>query len=193
MKERPILFSTEMINAILDGRKTQTRRIVKPQPGKSYCTKCGEIIEICECEFDGDEKANKHTKTITVENAKNKFGVTGDILWVRESWNSIYGNYFYKADQTKFDKEHTTWRPSIHMPREACRIKLRITDIEISKVQNIGTFDLLREGMTTKLRDYAAELDLYNQFSQLWDKLNKQRGYSWESNPFVWVISFEKL
>lgn len=206
--ERPILFSTEMVKAILEGRKTQTRRILKIDYD-FYKNRC---IKIDNRGNNFWSIINKYNYMHVYQNLRCAYGKVGDILWVRETWlkqpnitskmlvdgADTCDKYYYKASEDKNRLEQLIslgWKvkPSIHMPREACRIKLKITHIAISKLQNIGTFDLLREGMTSKLRDYDAELDLYNQYSQLWDKLNKERGYSWESNPFVWVISFEKV
>lgn len=159
---KPILFSTPMIKAILEGRKTQTRRIIK-NPEK-------------------------------MESFKTKYEV-GDVLWVRETF-CIEGNttkyFIYKADITETMWNRFNWKPSIFMPKEACRIKLKITDIKVQRLQDINGFDAIAEGIEEENIKYS-KLIAMRKFMSLWDSLNEKRGYGWITNPFVWVITFEKL
>ena len=222
MKERPILFSTPMVKAILDGKKTQTRRVIKPQPEEHV------IIpdKINGLKWNGvnygsitrDERGSiAETSLATI----CPYGQPGDTLWVRETWNVCdvgydgyngafeagyplvtipaskpeYGNMvYYKAD----GNEEPPWRPSIHMPRWASRITLQITNIKVERVQDITEKDAVAEGIETHLSGcwtptggYADNARLA--FGALWDSINAKRGYSWDDNPWVWVIEFERI
>ena len=162
-KIRPILFSTDMIKAIIEGRKTQTRRICKAKNG-IYCfgKKC--------CHY----------------------GQIDDILWVREKWslNPFYDEiendekYLYAARDIPF--EGHKWKPSIHMPYTACRLWLKIVNVRVERLQSITTQDAFTEGVTE-----ADGIGSYiPAFYMLWCKINGQQ--SWNLNPFVWVIEFER-
>ena len=173
---KPILFNTEMIQAILAGNKTQTRRVV---PNDVYLG------------FD-------HESTYMARYQP------GDILWVRETWAFVDGHdyqtrdfYLYKAT----DKEAADnigidrWRPSIHMPREAARILLRVTNVKVERVQDISEKGAQAEGVE-KLPNGALCGTYRRGFEVLWDKLygNLKGGIdSWDENPFVWVYEFERL
>ena len=127
----------------------------------------------------------------------------GDILWVRETWthDNYEGFVDYRADFS--DEEVKTldvkWRPSIFMPREAARIFLRVTNVRVERLQEIATDDAKAEGVlqpgvipsNTLIRNTEGSIPRTN-FKILWDSLNASRGFSWEQNPWVWVISFER-
>jgi len=153
MKERPILFSGTLVRAILDGRKTQTRRIVTPPNGYRWL------------DFDGGTLINNdgHKKHLT--DLPQRHGIAGDLLWVRETWqhsNHPLGPYdadcdvFYRADyltdplgpdlERSPDGIRRTWRPSIHMPRTAARIALEITGVRVERMQSISEADAIAEG-----------------------------------------------
>lgn len=161
MTERPILFSGPMVRAILDGRKTQTRRVAK----------------------DRDKPC--------------KYGIAGDRLWVRETWQSAAAmgvchasdDYFvYRATDPDWETcEGWQWRPSIFMPRKASRITLEITDVRAERLQDITNKDARAEGL--------ARGTVYPRmwFEDLWDSINAKRGFGWDVNPFVWVITFKKV
>lgn len=163
MKERPIIFSTPMIQAILEGRKTQTRRVVKYRP----YAQDDAPVHLHECPY----------------------GVPGDRLWVREAWGQGYftppgddtteGAIHYRA--TELDA-HVTWKPSIFMPRWASRITLRITKVRVERVQNITGKDAIAEGVES-----------VDQYRKLWNSLNAKRDYGWDENPRVWVIEFRRV
>lgn len=201
---KPILFNTEMVRAILAGRKTATRRVIKPQPDEHLTT--GEsalelLAVVC---------GPYHP---------------GDILYVRETWAKVGDKaYGYKADDIW---SVPRWRPSIHMPREAARIFLRVTDVRVERLQDITDEQALAEGVPED-DDYPLENPVYcpkckgegilgavhpvslgymdidcpycntppKRFSNLWDSTLKPTDcalYGWDANPWVWVIEFERI
>jgi len=209
---KPILFSTDMVRAILDDRKTETRRVVKPQPPKNTDYLEPEDVEgngwLCISNFDGGEfKDGDHWR-------KCPYGQVGGRLWVRETWmpeteNGIKtGGIIYRAtDKPEKDGENPLrWRPSIHMPKSASRITLEITDIQIERVQDITEEGARAEGVSAipyylpseiPEKNFAYRLGLgaitRPRFARLWDSINEKRGYGWNSNPFVWVIKFRRI
>lgn len=205
MKERPILFNTEMVRAILVGKKTQTRRIVKPQP-----------IQPCEgAYFDAYNKGQqwnwwtKDDKQCLDQIIKCPFGKPGDRLWVRETWavNSISQGWkrnrelaedvdlSYRADGEwkdqfeQIDGDCPPWRPSIHMPRKASRINLEITNIKVERLQDISGIDAIAEGIQ-EISKYGKSADI-SDFQNLWESINGDG--SWDANPWVWVIEFKRV
>ncbi len=188
MKEHPIIFSAEMVRAILEGRKTQTRRVVKfnkPFSNHSswpYVTKCvdGGWVWSDSQNFDASDP---------VEAGKQcPYGDPGDRLWVRESFcRTGAGETVYRADN-KTDQPYWTllkWKPSIHMPRWASRITLEITEVRVQRLQEISSDDVRAEGLDP---DPIAS----NYFPYIWNFINSKGGYSWESNPWVWAITFKR-
>lgn len=177
--EKPILFSTEMVRAILEGRKSQTRRVIKPQPD-------GEIKANIPYEFYG----TKTERIFTDTKAYLAPCSVGDILWVRETWAKD-DTYYYKADGS-CGSRCGKWKPSIHMPKEAARIWLEVTDVRVERLQEITEEDARAEGAlpTREERGYNCCRD---EFITLWDSINSKRGYGWDTNPWVWVIEFERI
>ena len=191
MKERPILFSAPMVRAILDGRKTQTRRIVKNigiVPG------IGEILK-------GSDDIKEWPELCP-------YGKPGDRLWVRETFKQHDEVISYKADGTWItDFQHTgginpheniTWIPSIHMPRNASRILLEITGVRVERLQDISECDAKAEGSYVcdyfgrRLLDQSSNQGCYKWgYRSIWESLNGTG--SWDLNPFVWVIEFKLL
>lgn len=170
---KPILFNTEMVRAILNGWKFQTRRVIKVPP-KARLTAYGDSF-LC---FEWYEEAR--SADIMFQKAKYiEFPYRpGDILWVREAWN--YG-YIYRADS---NGPPIAWRPSIHMPREAARIFLRVTDVRVERLQDIDDYGVIAEG-----------LEIGGPFEEIWDSTIKpadRNRYGWDANPWVWVIEFER-
>lgn len=167
MSDKPILFSGPMVRAILEGRKTQTRRIIKTQPDKIW--------------VDGRPWWNIGG----LRWPKCPYGQTGEALWVRE--NCQYGNQLEGCNETvlyaaDYDREVCwRWRPSIHMHRWASRITLEIKDIRVERLHDISEDDARAEGMNTN----NPSLD----FDGLWTKINGSK--SWNENPWVWVVSFD--
>ncbi|NLC23360.1 MAG: hypothetical protein GX776_02645 [Oxalobacter sp.] len=223
MKERPILFSGEMVRAILDGRKTQTRRIDKcmakflpvstPDLSMLSTSKSGEK-RLCATWYADNGKFTANWCP---------YGKRGDRLWVRETWawypaeydilNVMYRSTAGDYDSAQFKELFERWRPSIHMPRWASRILLKITDIRVERLQDISGEDAFAEGMQIPVSNdkhpllrltgkispgkfcdkHPNEWDLNDyarfEYANLWEKLNGTG--SWEANPWVWVIEFD--
>lgn len=204
MSEKPILFSGEMVRAILEGRKTQTRRVVKP-----------ELVSIWD-EPRGAADVAAGYPWVELDGEKYKavelcpYGRPGDLLWVRETWtcpgyekwkpSEIPSgmNIRYRATNEKPYQSYT-WRPSIFMPRWASRIILRVTDVRVERVQDISADDARAEGIcldTWNLHQsydgtISMSLAAVQEFRSLWDSINATRGYGWDVNPWVWVVEFE--
>ncbi|HBX1989387.1 TPA: morphogenetic protein [Klebsiella pneumoniae] len=195
MKERGMIFNREMVRALLDGRKTQTRRPVKfPVHDKNLG-----------CELAGNELAGELSAGNYLNSA---FGKPGDRIWVRETFCPVDDTQYggekwvdYRAtpkfeeshpagwDSAPNDAEALKWRPSIHMPRWASRILLEITGVRVERLKSISDRDALREGCSTadmKSGDCVADV-----FARLWASIYGSD--SWNANPWVWVISFERI
>ncbi len=178
-KTKPILFQTEMVQAILEGRKLQTRRAIKD-----------DILQ--ENKYPYDEEFVK----LTV----NPKYFAGDILWVRETFAKGVSKYVYKADNHELPLK---WKPSIFMPKSACRLFLEITDVRIERLQDISEQDAVKEGIkparmilnSQQYTDYMGEYRDYNNpinsFRSLWQSINGSD--SWNKNPYVWVIDFKRV
>jgi hypothetical protein len=197
-KERPILFSAEMVRAILDGRKTQTRRIVKPQPeAMHHDTEKWELaMPGCRPLFPA-----------SFAEAYCRHGRIGDKLWVRETWqytgpelNDEPGNVYRATDPDWESMEGWKWKPSIHMPRCASRITLEITGVRVERLQDIGEEDAKSEGIYAssnglRFMNYKhGVVDVCKpefSFMTLWQSLYGDE--SWNANPFVWVIEFRRI
>ena len=202
MKEHPILFSTDMVKAILEGRKTMTRRVIKPQP-----TDAGlEFATACEGEFsawqDDGLNLDEHSEDGGPCQRICPYGQVGDRLWVRETF--VLTNYqtpVYRADfkdvngyywsSIASDPKGVKWTPSIHMPRWASRINLEITEIRVERVQEISEEGAKAEGIEALKPSMCCYTNRYC-FEVLWESINAKRGYSWEANPWVWCISFKR-
>jgi len=175
MKERPILFSAPMVRAILEGRKSQTRRVIKPQPLNVLFHQGQWIQASCE----------REPKDIALV---CPYGQPGDQLWVRETWLSLpLGGLTYRATETCANVGGQ-WRPSIFMPRSASRITLEVTAIRAERVQHITEADALAEGIHCD-----GVTPLKTQYAALWEYFLSKRGYSWFDNPWVWVVSFRRV
>ncbi|RZG79657.1 hypothetical protein [Acinetobacter venetianus] len=215
MKERPILFNTAMVQAILSGNKTQTRRIVKPQP------------EVCDDARGGhwwpssDVQSMVHVEKELQDyegfwrgliDDCNPFGAKGDRLWVRESWyqKGTVGRTYPDDDEYQFFGHRQAayvadgdapkdWtfkkRPSIHMPRWACRLILEITNIRIERLQNITTEDAKAEGFDYSTHPSAIEMGYAigakTNFRFTWEQIYGQN--EWNKNPWVWVVEFKVI
>jgi hypothetical protein len=179
---KPILFNTEMVRAILDGRKTMTRRVIRPQPPATACiyNRYGNFS--WSFGLDWDKRVLKPPYRY------------GGILYVRETWaRDANGGWFYKADQKC---EVFTWHPSIHMPKEAARIFLRVTDVHIERLQDIIAAECVHEGIPRESLTEVGEAFTIGQFSDLWDstvKKTDRQVYGWDANPWVWAIKFEQI
>lgn len=203
MTERGMIFNTEMVRAILDGRKTQTRRLVKfPVHDKNLG-----------CELAGNELAGELSAGNYLNSA---FGKPGDRIWVRETFT---GHYLdddqiqdikdgrdkasslceYRADYPDGYQAADGWTPSIHMPRWASRITLEITGVRVERLNSISQEDAQAEGMElTGWRPTYSDPDSggevwtpYDNFAQLWESIYGEE--SWKANPWVWVIEFKRV
>lgn len=189
MKETPIIMSTPMVQAILDNRKTQTRRVIKPQP-EDYI--CGDALGQPIGYLDGDP-----SKVV-----KPRYQV-GDKLWVRETWYEMNdGRMVYKADEKPYEitedglgvYSYRSWKPSIHMPKKYARIWLEITDVRVERVQDISHIDAISEGAEYMGDGKPKETPMTVPqivFADYWDSINGKK-YPWKSNPRVWVIEFKR-
>ena len=211
MSDRPILFSAPMVRALLAGRKTQTRRIIKPQP------KLAPHHEPVRVESRG---GGRWVWMVCTDRPAYQFATgdwtsriqTGDRLWVREAWaplsalthndpgvQALADKGFYRADSGTVEGEISRWRPSIHMPRWASRITLHVTDVRVQRLQEISADDAIAEGIEAGTEDYRlaewwaahkdnpppAEIGAY---AMLWERINGKD--SWEANPWVAAYTF---
>jgi hypothetical protein len=187
MKARPILFSTPMVQAILKGRKMQTRRVVKPQPG-DHPDDDGHVLYRC------------------------PYGQVGDVLWVKETYAYARYDFDHIADQFIYKSDYSDhfvdwkWKPSIHMPKSAARIFLKITNVRVERLQQINKVEAIAEGIEKvnsgvfvevwrKYGHIEADAPYYfspiHSFASLWQSINGEQ--SWVDNPYVWVIEFERI
>lgn len=169
MNERPIIFSGPMVRAILDGRKTQTRRVVKlnasgraQRKGRNWHLADPECVLAC------------------------PYGVPGDRLWVRETWQDGNGGIYYATD----GNTAAPWKPSIYMPRWASRITLEVVSVRVERLNEIGEEDAIAEG--SQCAGVPASLTNRGAFAKLWDSINAKT-HPWASNPWVWVVEFKRL
>ena len=179
MKERPIIFSGPMVRAILDGRKTQTRRVVKPQPDEVKDPNAKVALITCLRFY---QAGKEHSCP---------YGAPGDRLWVRETFAMESPTCpVYLADQT--DKTTVErWKPSIHMPRWASRLTLEIVSVRVERSQDISEKDAAAEGCEPKPEKDHDIFKFTKGYETLWKSIN---GFgSWALNPWVWVIEFKKL
>jgi hypothetical protein len=203
MTERPILFSGEMVKAILSGAKSQTRRVIKPQPHQresgywwfakncfaSNTTLLGEVMEgFCPYGQPGDRLWVRETWGYSAKLPASSHSSSDSITWVtRPGWRG------YKADNPD---GNWCWKPSIHMPRWASRLTLRIRSVRVERVQDISEADAMAEGVNMEaVFEYEGQAGetARRRFRALWDSINGRRGFPWESNPFVWIIEFDRI
>lgn len=211
MRIRPILFNTDMVRAILDGRKTATRRIVKQQH-----------LKVLDSQYHKDHPEVPDARLI------NRLCPppyeTGDVLYVRETWSTkrsskcvgnktekcpyescenapgpcLYDEYIYKSTDN-LESSDVTWHPSIHMPKEAARIWLKVKDVRAERLSDMKLDDFLSEGVSIRPEAFNDPDNAYMQarigFLNIWDSTipkGQQDLYSWAANPWVWVIEFER-
>lgn len=199
-KEHPIPFSDEMVRAVLDGRKTQTRRPVKPQPAGNFYLSGDTIIDAPKGE-------------LMATRIRCPFGGPGDRLWVRETWGltaaenwgpfEIYDVLQGEAALLRRDLKmavhyqatdvypNMDWRRSSHMPRWASRINLEVTTVRVERVQDISDEDARAEGC--KPIYYGSAISAVEPFAELWDSIYAKKGCGWNRNPWVWVGEWPAL
>lgn len=207
LRERPMIFSAEEVQAIRDGRKTQTRRVVKPQPRNRNTT----AVAIA-----GDgiyEEFSPRGLLVDTRTWRCPYGQPGSRLWVREGFYTAGDNkklLGYVADSDHPHGEPYYKKPPIHMPRWASRLTLTLTDVRVERVQEISEKDVAADGIEVEFHApgsygisdpcatgtvtlpggtqvWSTALECYR---RLWDSLNAKRGYGWDVNPWVWVLSF---
>lgn len=205
---KPILFNTEMVRAILEGRKTVTRRVINR-----------DIANWCDKEKDGTLLSYENSYGDFINPVDLCRYRVGDVLYVRETWRELIKpigmpkEYDYKADTDKRAVGLYKWKPSIHMPKEAARIFLRVTDVRVEQLQDITREQVHKEGIpsriaginTVKLKAETLTKETIEQngiemchidFANLWNstiKKDQLQYYSWNANPYVWVIEFERI
>ena len=203
VKERPILFSGAMVRALLAGTKTQTRRIMRPQPGFTTGRRSwlGSLAADMRAFVWGKPVgAHDPINYYQDESIRNPYGAPGDRLWVRESFwkafRSVDGDHgvVYRADYlppTQLDPQiyhqKGSWRPSIHMPRIYSRILLEITDVRVQRLQEISEEDAIAEGHPPTHSDPNPLL----WYRTLWQQINGAG--SWDANPWVWCLTFKRV
>lgn len=231
MRVLPILFNTEMVRAILDGRKICTRRAVKYKYSNTemkiksdkYGSRLIEIQKDVEGETYGKNPDGSTWHKLLPYIEKIPPYKKGDILYVRETWQKtglvddfdqvVVGTekYYYAAGpetpcfdfwvdpETGEHKERMPWRPSIHMPKEAARIWLKVTDVRVERLWEITGLSVQKEGIEVDPKECASKFDfiteLFLLFQRLWDSTIKKSDldhYGWDANPWVWVIEFER-
>ena len=198
MAIKPILFNTEMVRAILDGRKTCTRRICKDA---NECT-------VPDMDFYNTDKRTyavhnfvdkEHTEQLSIAERTCPI-CPGDILYVRETWMDYAGLTMYKADCDIYRLDSLNfagfgWKPSIHMPKEAARIWLKVTDVRVERLQDITSEQISREGVEVEYPHVLNGEEKRYAFSTLWNSTIKKSDidrYGWDANPYVWIIEFER-
>lgn len=230
MAIKPILFNTEMVRAILDGRKSCTRRLVKPQPDEKHTYPLGFVTDSTEKKEVGcfGFAANEYGGSIQYVKPPYRYA-PGDILYVRETWHKYTKRigkgescrlaefYGYKASVANSEDAEEPWHPSIHMPKEAARIWLKVTDVRVERLQDIDEDGVWNEGfrftppcLTRVSADgHTCDLDgpctshikycdmtmgeLFGR--ELWNSTIKKSDidrHGWDANPYVWVIEFER-
>ena len=217
-KGKPIIFSGAMVRAILEGRKTQTRRVMRPQPPDW----AGDLFPLSA----GRWRA-RHPSTIGRPSAASPvfrcpYGIPGDFLWMRECWAASQrldrlpphklefltanrdfpkSTVYYRADSYDgVNPLRGKWRPSIFMPRWASRITLEVTDVKAERVQAITPDDALAEGCPDNAlhAEHRGAVPPHRigpvaWFAELWDSINAKRGFGWDANPWVWVVEFKEV
>ena len=199
---KPILFNTEMVRAIIDGRKTATRRLIKPRyrDNEYSYSICRRTLDNCISHITYTDEDGVSTRDMAPPY------YVGDILYVKETWAKIpgassEGGYAYKykaSDEGEYwsGVNGFKWKPSIHMPKEAARIHLRVTEIRVEKLQDISEEDAVKEGLYVGWHrtDQSSQAESARQaFMWIWQSVTKNaQEVSWLANPWVWVIYFER-
>ncbi|EKT4568434.1 hypothetical protein QEM43_004150 [Pseudomonas putida] len=213
-KERPILFSGQMVRAILEGRKTVTRRPIKPsmrgfdvsfelhQQDDGSWRPLHTFDESCM-----DDQGTEHPIVCP-------YGNPGDRLWVRETWycdhfEVMHGPYLKPADLdvteargdgtlvyaadglTPYEADQPAWKPSIHMPRWASRILLEVTQVRVEQLQAISIGQICKEGLARSIYEFIPVTAAFDAFADVWDSINGPG--AWEANPWVWAVEFKQV
>lgn len=233
MAIKPILFNTEMVRAILDGRKTCTRHVIKPQPQSRLCYTYAGSHKGCigkwtypnrrAHEFWGEEyKLPENIKDEELSKQWNPPYHTDDVLYIRETWTEECGKYYYRAD---YDSDYLDpcetlsggypascrnhlgcdgcmatstrihWHPSIHMPKEAARIWLKVMNVRVERLQKITADGIRNEGLSSAAV-HCGDMEIaLKEWENLWNNTIKKSNldrYGWDASPWVWVVEFER-
>lgn len=209
METRPILLNGDEVRAVLDNRKTQIRRVVKPQPTFSegvFRAGLDNSDPPGWWTWEGDPELPEAAMP-SERLGKCPFGVPGDRLWVRETWFAYTGHgciqrtcsvtqgschIGYRADMK--DDFDASWRQSNHMPRWASRITQEVTDVRVERVQDITIDDMEREGIRDGENGFdSGDMQFWERFRELWDSTNAKSGHGWDANDWVWAVSFKRV
>lgn len=228
MRVLPILFNTEMVRAILEGRKSCTRRMVKPQPDEKHIYPLGYVTDSTEKKNVGCFGFGIDEYGGSIQYAKPPY-LGGDIIYIRETWTEECGKYYYRAD---YDSDYLDpcetlsggypascrnhpgcdgcmatstrihWHPSIHMPKEAARIWLKVTDVRVERLQEITEDGAKAEGaidnrgfIHSPENEYDSIHTAREHFAEIWNNTIKKSDldrFGWNANPWVWEIEFER-
>lgn len=193
MKETPILFKPWKVRKILEwdwsAGNMQTRRVIEPQPPRWKWNRYKFDDQCVNVAFDAE---NEYWVIC-------RYGKPNDLLWVKETWTRGDNGYLYKATHPK-DEPHPRWKSSLYMPKDAARIWLRVVDVRAEQLQDIAPEDVLKEGIVQTKDEYwlaplagtpdfpwgRAELA----FASVWGEINDKDGHNWNSNPWVWVVTY---
>lgn len=196
MPIKPILFNTDMVRAILDGRKSCTRRICKD--ANEYTVPDMEFYNADKRTYAVHNFVDKeHTEQLSTAERTCPI-CTGDILYVRETWKEAPKGYYYYEDWQRNDiADITKWKPSIHMPKEAARIWLKVMNVRVERLQEISAESALAEGADKYIHTNGGldENMTITSFIGIWNSTIKKSDldrYGWDANPWVWVIEFER-
>ena len=187
MKYSPILYQTDMIRAYQNDLKTMTRRVMRRQPDNRYHSPL-----ILHDDVWAFQKPNQGVEPFII---RCPYGQVGDKLWVREAWQRRADGIIEYRARSKGFVALSGWRPSIHMFRKDSRFTQTLTGVRAERLQDISLEDCLAEGISRYWYGsaiVASDEDLIRRYMLLWDSINAKRGYSWESNPYVWCLSFLK-
>lgn len=209
MKERPIIFSAESVRAILAGRKTQTRRVVKPQP-EDFAP--GQVRVVVNGEAHTGP-ADYLLNTVLPEFAAP--WRPGDRLWVKETWSGtqttevfpnrgrpitfVVHRATYDPKKRRESPISKRWQNPVSMPRWASRLTLEVVSVRVERLHDITETDATAEGAepdfwrSNHSHGMNSGSDHIGPFSRQWDALNAKRGYPWDANPWVWVVEFKKV
>ncbi len=203
---KPILFNTQMVEAILEGRKTVTRRIVKPQPDEKHGYPLGYVTDSTDPKTVGCFGFGIDEYGGSIQYARPPYR-PGDVLYVRETWHKYIKRagkgeechlaefYGYKASIANSEDADEPWKPSIHMPKEAARIFLKVKSVRVERLQDINADGIRNEGLTS-MAAHAGDMEIaLKEWKILWNSTIKKEDldtYGWDANPYVWVIEFEK-
>ena len=195
MIERPILFSGPMVRAILEGRKSQTRRVLRVPDHPAVADWVLDSEYRAAARAPSESVAEQYVSTFPYGRVPCRYGRPGDRLWVRETWRQGNTGVLYRADDICPSQQH--WRPSIFLKRAACRLVLEVTAVRVERLQDISEADAMAEGVEAvpvRAFEHAhtpPPREAVPAYRALWDSLNAKRA-PWSRNPWVWVVEFRK-